>query len=296
MSSRRTPSGRAGTLTAPAPARPALAPPRLQLLAPPRMGRRVRLLGLPIDVVTHEGAIARIVAGARAGRGGVVVTPNLDQLRLHQARPELRPLYEDAELVVADGMPIVWACALQGTPLPERVAGSDLTVSLAAAAERTGLTIYLLGGPPGTADRAARTLSTIHPALRVAGTSCPPIGFEHDLGEMLRVERDLLAARPDLVLMGLSFPKSLLLSAHMRDLLPRAWFLGIGVSLSFVTGDVRRAPPWMRRAGLEWAHRMIQEPGHLARRYLIDDLPFLRLLMTHALRQRLAARHRHPTR
>lgn len=296
MSSRTHPSPPAGGAATLAGATPtALAPPRLALVGPPRAGRRVRLLGLPIDVVTHEQALARIVAAARAGRGGVVVTPNLDQLRLYRARPELRPLYEDAELVVADGMPIVWACALQGTPLPQRVAGSDLTVSVAAAAERAGLAIYLLGGPPGTADRAAATLRARHPRLHIAGTACPPMGFERDLGEMVRLENALTAARPDLVLMGLSFPKSLLLSARMRELLPGAWFLGIGVSLSFVAGEVRRAPPWMRRAGLEWAHRMIQEPGHLARRYLIDDLPFLRVLMTHAVRRRLAARHRdHP--
>src|SRR5881409_2990409 len=107
---------------------------------------RISLLGVEIDRVTEPQAIATILRALTEGRGGTVVTPNLDQLRQVTARPELARLLRDADLVVADGMPLVWASRLQGSPLPERVAGSDLVWALSAEAALHGRSLYLLGG------------------------------------------------------------------------------------------------------------------------------------------------------
>lgn len=235
---------------------------------------RVRLMGMPIDPVTEVQAVEHMFASLGRGQGGWVITPNLDQLRLYHHDPSLRPMYEEASLVLADGMPLLWACQLQRTPLPQRVAGSELIFTLSSAAAGHERSIFLLGGNPGAADGAARKLSERYAGLRIAGTYCPPFGFERNDAEMARIESLLSESRADFVFVGLGFPKQERLIARIRHVLPQAWFLGIGVSLSFASGDIRQAPIWMRRTGLEWIHRMFQEPGRLFDRYVLKDLPF----------------------
>lgn len=247
---------------------------------------RVRLMGMPIDPITEAEAVARVLAALEAGQGGWVITPNLDQLRQYHHRPDLRPMYEEASLVLADGMPLLWASRLQKTPLPARVAGSELIYSLTAAAAAAGRCVFLLGGNPGVADRAADEFRRRHPDLRVVGTYCPPFGFEKNPGEMAGMRQRLRVSGADIVFVCLGFPKQERLVEAVRDALPGAWFLGVGVSLSFVAGEIRQAPRWMRRTGLEWVHRMCQEPGRLFRRYVIEDIPFAFRLFARAWRNR----------
>lgn len=248
--------------------------------------KRITLLGMSIDVVTERQAVARIIESLSRQHGGAVITPNLDQLRKFYYDPSLRGLYERAELVVADGMPLVWASRIQKTPLPERVAGSSLIWSLTEAAAEAGKSVYLLGGNPGAADGAAATFAQRFPKLKIAGTQCPAVGFEKDPQQLARLRNELIAARPDVVYVGLGFPKQDRLIADLRDALPAAWFLGIGISFSFITGEVKRAPRWMQKTGLEWVHRMVQEPGRLFRRYILEDLPFAAILFWQSYRRR----------
>jgi N-acetylglucosaminyldiphosphoundecaprenol N-acetyl-beta-D-mannosaminyltransferase len=246
--------------------------------------RRIRLMGMPIDAVTDAQAIAFILSRLAQGRGGWVITPNLDHLRRYDREPELRGMYEEADLVLADGMPLLWASRLQKTPLPQRVAGSELIYTLSGAAAGAGRSIFLLGGNPGAADAAGQVLVKLSPALRVAGTHCPPMGFERSDQEIERIVQALRETRPDIVYVGLGFPKQERLIRRIRGVLPGSWFLGLGVSFSFVSGEIRQAPVWMRRTGLEWVHRMAQEPGRLFRRYVLEDVPFAIRLLGHASR------------
>jgi N-acetylglucosaminyldiphosphoundecaprenol N-acetyl-beta-D-mannosaminyltransferase len=248
--------------------------------------RRVELMDMPIDPLTQGEALGSIIGALARGEGGWVITPNLDHLRTYRRRPELRRHFREADLVMADGMPLVWASRLQDTPLPERVAGSDLIWSLTRGAARLGAPLFLVGGNPGTAAAAAHTLTLAAPGLTVAGTHCPPLGFEHDEAALARVERAVEAAGPALVYVGLPLDKQVALIPRLRERLPSAWFLGLGISFSFVSGDVSRAPRWMRVVGLEWTHRLAQEPGRLARRYLVEGVPFAGALFVHALRAR----------
>lgn len=246
---------------------------------------RIRLLGVPIDRVTASEAIGRILDALRDGRGGWVVTPNLDHLRRLVRDPEFAVLCENADLRLADGMPLVWASRLQRTPLPQRVAGSDLIWSLSQAAAREGRSVYLLGGNPGAAERAAQILVERFPGLRIAGICCPEFGFDRDSSRREAVLAEVTSARPDLVYVALGSPKQERMIRDLRPLVPGAWCLGLGISFSFVTGEVRRAPLWMQRLGLEWVHRLIQEPRRLGRRYLLEGLPFgARLLAASAWR------------
>lgn len=234
----------------------------------------IRLRGIEITRIDAAGACTHIEGSLRAGRGGWVITPNLDILRRLVRDADFRELCADADLRLADGMPLVWASRLQRTPLPERVAGSDLIWKLAERAAASGRSIYLLGGNPGSAENAARVLQERSPSLRISGLCCPPFGFEDDPEYSRGLERMIVDASPDIVFVGLGSPKQERLIRRLRGVLPSAWFLGVGVTFSFTAGEIRRAPVWMRRAGLEWCHRLAMEPGRLWRRYLVQGLPF----------------------
>jgi N-acetylglucosaminyldiphosphoundecaprenol N-acetyl-beta-D-mannosaminyltransferase len=249
---------------------------------------RIDLGGVPIAALTEARVVEIIVDELDAGRGGWVITMNLDILRRWSRDSAIRELCSRASLIVADGMPLVWAAQLRRTALPERVAGSNLITSLSARAARRGRSIFLLGGDHGTAQAAADALKERCPDLRVCGTFCPPLGFEEDPSQMQAIRSAVRDAAPDIVYVALGFPKQERLIQVLREGFPCTWWLGVGISFSFVCGRVRRAPAWMQRTGLEWVHRLLQEPRRLARRYLIDDVPFaMRLLAScawHGLR------------
>jgi len=231
-------------------------------------------MGFDLDALTMSGAIEHIAREVRDGRGGWVLTPNLDILRQIATSPESRALAEQATLRLADGTPLVWAGRLQKTPLPERVAGSDLTPLLCERAAHEEWPVFLLGGSTGAAEKAAAALTARAPRLRIAGTLCPPLGFERDESFLRHIETTLCQASPTLVFVALGAFKQEKLIARLRPLMPRAWFLGIGITFSFIGGDIARAPRWARVAGLEWVHRLMQEPRRLAVRYLIHGIPF----------------------
>jgi N-acetylglucosaminyldiphosphoundecaprenol N-acetyl-beta-D-mannosaminyltransferase len=244
---------------------------------------RIRLGGIGIDPVTGAGAVARVLDAIDAGRGGQIVTPNVDIVAAARRSRELRTIIDASDLVTADGAPLVWASRVAGTPLPERVAGSDLVWSLSAAASERGLRIALLGGTPDGAarptERAARILEARFPGLKVVGAWCPPMGFDRDESQWRALVERVQAAAPDLIYVGLGFPKQEHVCVRLRAAVPRAWLLGCGASIDFIAGYRRRAPKWMQRTGTEWLFRMCSEPRRLARRYLRDDLPeALRLL------------------
>ena len=248
----------------------------------------IQLMGVDFHAVTESQAIAHIVEQLSHGLGGVTITPNLDHLRRCRSDLQFASLVAEAELVVADGMPVIWASRVAGCALPQRVAGSDLILTLSAAAARADRSIFLLGGAPGTAEGAAAVLKTRHPELRIVDTFCPPLGFEQNEQEMAQLVAKLTAARPDIVFVALGSPKQEYLIERIRTTLPRAWWLGVGISFSFLTGQVQRAPRWVQLIGMEWVHRLVQEPQRLFKRYVMQGLPFAASLFANAAQQRFA--------
>jgi N-acetylglucosaminyldiphosphoundecaprenol N-acetyl-beta-D-mannosaminyltransferase len=247
-------------------------------------------MGFSIDSVDEAGAVATVVGALEEGRGGSAITMNLEILRRFTREEDLEPLFEDADLVVADGMPLVWASRIKGTPLPERVAGSDLVWSLTAEAGLKGRRVFLLGGAPGACHEAEAALRNFYPGLEVSGCYAPPYGFERDPAAIREIRELLADAQPDLVYVALGFPKQEQLIAQLRPELPGAWFIGVGVSLSFLGGQVERAPDWVARLGLEWLHRLVQEPRRLFKRYLVHGIPFALRLLVYALACRILGR------
>lgn len=244
------------------------------------------VLGMSLAKLRSEALVAHVFDGLEAGRGGWIVTANLDFLRRYTRDPEIRALYDAADLRVADGMPLVWASRLQNDPVPERVPGSSLVWHLSERAARTGRSIYLLGGTEAVTRAAERTLTERYRALRIVGRSSPWVAPRPTPGEVEAIGRDVGAARPDLVFVGLGSPKQEFLIRALAPRLPTTWWMGVGISFSFVSGELSRAPLWVQRAGLEWVHRLAQEPRRLAYRYLVDDAPFGLELLSRALVRR----------
>ena len=250
---------------------------------------RVEVLGMPLNIVGFEQTLNLLVRLARGDCPAYVVTANVDHVVRLNRRPDLRPLYAEADLVVADGMPLVWASRILGHRLPERVAGSDLFPCLCQRAASEGLTVYLLGGDPGTADAAAAVLKQRNPSLQIVGIDCPPYGFESDAAECERIVSRVKGAGPGILFVALGSPKQEQWIYANRGRCGAKLSIGVGISFSFVSGHVRRAPRWMRRVGLEWFHRMVQEPRRLIRRYLVDDLLFAWILLRAPIRRTLRA-------
>ncbi len=234
----------------------------------------VDLLGMELTSIDMEQLLEHMFGALSAGRGGWLVTANLDFLRRYVREPATRRIYEDADLRVADGMPLIWASWLRGTPLPERVAGSSIVEPLCQRAAREGRSVYLLGGDPAANEVAARKLVSDHPGLRIAGRSSPMLSAVPTPEQLTPMGEQLAGTRPDFVLVAFGSPKQEHVISALRAVLPHAWWIGVGISLSFVAGHVQRAPPLVQRLGLEWAHRLAQEPKRLSRRYVLEDIPF----------------------
>jgi N-acetylglucosaminyldiphosphoundecaprenol N-acetyl-beta-D-mannosaminyltransferase len=249
------------------------------------MARRADVMGIGIDNVREHEVVDHVFSCLDLGRGGRIVTPNVDILRQVQRDLELRRLLESADIVVADGAPVVWASHIQGTPLSGRIAGATMVWSLSAGAAATGRRVFLLGGTPGTGPIAAARLQSKHPGL-VCDWHSPPYGFERSKDAITDLVSALATSRPDVVFCGFGFPKQERLMQRLAGIFPATWFCGVGAGIGFAAGEHRRAPVWMQQYGLEWLYRLGQEPQRLFARYIVHDVPFAVQLLGHAVIRR----------
>lgn len=236
------------------------------------MRKLVVVLGTPVDDLNLSETLDRIEqmvqVGRACGRVHQVATVNADFVVQALFDPELRYLLQNADLLTADGMPLVWGMRLLGTPLPGRVTGADLVPALAERAAKHGLSIFFLGGAPGVAARAADVLKKKYPQLKVAGVYSP--SFSPVLEMDTSFLEEIRSTRPDILLVAFGNPKQEKWIGMYGRQLGTPVMIGVGGSLDFVAGHTRRAPEWMQRSGLEWLFRLLQEPRRLIRRYAMD--------------------------
>jgi N-acetylglucosaminyldiphosphoundecaprenol N-acetyl-beta-D-mannosaminyltransferase len=243
-------------------------------------------MGVQVDNLNAQEVVDRVIGSLDRGQGGWIATPNVDILRQAIADPELAAIVGQADLVIPDGMPLVWASRLQRTPLQARVPTSELVYPLARSAASAGYSFFLLGGPPGMAERAVPVLERDADHLLVAGCHAPPYGFESDREAMRDIVKALDDAKPDIVICGFGFPKQERLIVALAPQFPSTWFVSAGGTFSMLAGETPAAPRWMRRIGLEWLHRLRLEPVRLFERYVIHDAPFaIRLLSASVVRR-----------
>lgn len=243
--------------------------------------RRIFIGRVPVDVLTFQEALLRIDALVAKGEGGYVVTPNVDHVVLAEENPRFLKAYEEASLSLVDGFPLLVTAKIMKTPLPEKISGSDLSVPLMELAAERGRTVYLFGAGPGVAEKAADKLRARIPKLQIVGTDSPMIDINAPAAARKDAIERLKSKKPDLVLMALGAPKQEILMNLIRDEVRPSVMLGIGATLDFIAGTMKRAPSWMSKVGLEWAFRLSQEPRRMFERYVIRDSKYPGIVIRH---------------
>lgn len=216
---------------------------------------RLTLLGLPVDALDMAGVLGRCEAFLAGGRSRQVVTANPLMLLAAGKDPGLRAALEGADLVVPDGAGLGLAAAFRGRRLP-RVPGIDLMDALCARAAEKGWPVFFLGASPGTPEAAGRALAQRHPGLRVAGSRHGYFSSDEESGVVKEVSR----AAPAILFVAMDSPRQDAWIHRNLSALGAGLAMGVGGSFDVLSGRLRRAPAWMRRAGMEWAFRLLQEP------------------------------------
>ena len=226
----------------------------------------VAVMGLPLANVTEEEAIDQIEKLVLSGGTHQVATANLDFWLNSLHDVHLHRIIAGCSLVLPDGMPLVWISRMLGKPLKQRVSGADMVPMLAALSAKKGYGIYLLGGKPGVGARAAEVMQERYPGVNIVGHHAPPLADLERMDHGDTLER-IRAAKPDILMVAFGNPKQeKWIRMHSKRLgVPVS--IGIGGSMDMLIGDVKRAPRWMQRSGLEWLGRCMQEPKRLMPRY-----------------------------
>lgn len=244
------------------------------------------LLGLYVQPVTYAAAVARIMDWSAAPRGHTVCCANVHMVMEAHDDPALQRIINDADLVVPDGMPLVWLLRGLGHVLPDRVYGPTLTLRLLAAAETAGLPVGFYGATPQTLQRLLGAVRGKYPRLAVPYAVSPPFR-PLELEEDEAVVAAMNASGARFIFVGLGCPRQeLWLAAHRARV--GAVLLGVGAAFDFLAGTTRQAPAWMQDRGLEWLFRLAVEPRRLWRRYLLHNPRFVVLALRRLLRHRLA--------
>ncbi len=229
----------------------------------------VALFGLPITNVTMAQAVARIEEQIHSGGTHQIATANLDFARNSLKDPYLQRVICDCSMVLPDGAPMLWASSLFGSPLQERVTGSDLVPQLAKLSAEKGYTLFFLGSSEESSRRAAETLERDYPGVKIVGRYSPKIAPLHAMNNE-EILRRIADANPDILLVAFGNPKQEMWIHRHRDRLQVPVSIGIGGTLDMISGNLKRAPKWAQKLQMEWAYRMCQEPKRLVPRYFND--------------------------
>jgi N-acetylglucosaminyldiphosphoundecaprenol N-acetyl-beta-D-mannosaminyltransferase len=261
------------------------------IAALPPKPQRVTIGDVPVDRMPMEDAVQWVAQGVlhRGSRSPLLIMgPNAQLVTLARENAELGRALRSADLNVPDGISVVLASRLLGSPIPERVTGGDLMEQLCAEAARRGFRVFFLGGLPGAAAGAAARLKRRYPMLCVVGCYCPQLGFENDPRESANIRRMIAAAAPDLLCVAFGAPKQEIWMLENCPALPIGAALSVGAALDTCAGLRRRAPRWTHRIGMEWLYRLVHEPRRLGRRYLVGNSLFLVVVARQLAREMLA--------
>lgn len=232
---------------------------------------QARLAGVRLDAVNGDSPADLLAPMLGASPVQHIITANANYVREAARDRSVLQAFEDAALVVPDGMPVVWAARISGARVARRITGHDLTEALAQISASVGVRIFLLGGAQGVAERAAESLALRHPGMQIAGTYSPPMcGYPVPPDEDRRMLEAVNSSGADALLVALGCPKQdLWIAAHRHDLRVSI-AIGVGCVFDVLAGEVSRAPRWLQSAGMEWVYRLLLEPRRLAVRYARD--------------------------
>lgn len=238
---------------------------------------RIKFMNTDIDNLTMAETLNEIEKLIQKKNCSYVVTPNVDHIVRLEKDEELQKVYKNASLILTDGKPLIWISKWYKTPIKEKISGSDLFPRVCQLAANKNYTMYLLGAAEGVADTAERNLMKKYPGLNIVGTYSPPFGFEKNEQEMNKIKTQIQDVHPDILIVGLGCPKQeKFMYYHCKELGVPISF-GLGASIDFEAGNIKRAPKWMSNHGLEWLYRFSKEPKRLFKRYFVDDLKIIQV-------------------
>jgi N-acetylglucosaminyldiphosphoundecaprenol N-acetyl-beta-D-mannosaminyltransferase len=246
------------------------------------MTERITMMGCQIDNLSMEDTLAKIEGFIRSGQPHQHVVVNVDKLVKASRDEQLRRIINECALINADGMPVVWASRLLGKPLKERVAGVDLFEALMGRAADKGWRVFLLGAREEVVLAVRDTYLRKYPQLAIAGWRN---GYWNGEQEEAAVVEQIRASGADLLFVAISSPKKEHFLGRYQAAMQIPFAMGVGGTFDVAIGRVKRAPLWMQKAGLEWFFRFLQEPRRMFRRYFIDDMAFIWLLIKEAARR-----------
>jgi N-acetylglucosaminyldiphosphoundecaprenol N-acetyl-beta-D-mannosaminyltransferase len=246
-----------------------------------KAGGRYSFLGLAVDALEFDAALARVAELARTPEPSSVVFLNVDVMVKADRNLALAEAINASDLSLMDGKPPLKVANRMGITLPEKVSGSDFVPRVCAMAAEEGLSVFILGGAEGVPERARDNLLKAHPALRVVGAYSPKMGFERDGAELARMDGMISDAAPDILLACLSCPKQEVYVEGHKGRYRAPVSISCGATVDFLAGNVQRAPEWASRVGLEWLWRFLKEPKRLFRRYFVDSWHFLAMVRRH---------------
>lgn len=239
---------------------------------------RIKFLNTHIDNVTMNEAVSIIDKLIEKKKCAYVVTPNLDHIVIMETDKEFAEIYDKADLIVTDGKPLIWISKLLGTPIKEKISGSDLFPKVCQMCAQKNYSIFILGAAEGVADKAALNLKERYDGLQITGTYSPPMGFEKNEAELLKIKEVIVQKVPDVLAVSLGSPKGeKFVYKHLNEYgVPLG--ISIGATIDFEAGNVNRAPKWMADHGLEWLFRITQDPKRLIKRYWNDAVKIIPII------------------
>lgn len=238
---------------------------------------RIKFLNTYIDNLTMKETVLRIDEIIKKGKPSYVVTPNVDHIVKLEKDEEFKKVYSEADLIVTDGMPLIWISKLLKTPIKEKVSGSDLFPKVCELAAEKNYTLFLLGAATGVAEKAAKNLCKKYKGLDIVGMYSPSYGFEENENEINKIIRMINGCKPDILAVGLGAPKQEKFIYKYKEQLGVPISLAIGATIDFEAGNIKRAPKWMQKSGFEWFYRLCKEPKRMFKRYIIDDLKIIKI-------------------
>lgn len=240
---------------------------------------KIKLLNTYVNNVSMCETLEKVDQLIHSNKSSYIVAVNVDVIMKIENDVALKKVTDEADLVIVDGKPLVWISKLYKRPVKEKISGSDLVPLLCKHATLNGYSIFILGGKEGIANKAKINLEKQYPSINIVGTYAPPVGFEKEEAELEKTNQIIMNANPDLLIVCLGCPKQEFYIANNIEKFNAKVSVCAGATVDFLAGNVNRAPRWMSEHGLEWFYRFLQEPKRMFKRYFIDDVKILKLIV-----------------
>lgn len=240
--------------------------------------KKQALLNTYVSNLTMDEAITNIEDLVENKKKSYIVAINVDVVMKIESDSYLKQITDEAEMVLVDGQPLVWVAKMHKKPVKAKISGSDLVPLLCKKAADKGYTVYILGGKDGIAEKAKKRLEKKHPNIKIVGTYAPPMGFEKSEEEINKVNKKISEANPDLLIVCFGCPKQEKFIYENYQKYDATVSVCAGATVDFLAGNIKRAPKWMSKCGLEWLYRFFKEPKRLFKRYFVDDVKIIKLI------------------